>query len=109
MARLVGTAMMFLLLTGPLPVWAASEITVDFGTGEVTESRDEPVSDAQAPIPAEEELESAAQEIARLKKLVRLQTNLIKKQQAIIREQREENRRLNDINRGLELMLRSCR
>ncbi len=107
MARLFWTAVMALLLMGSMPVWAAREISVDFGTGEVTEFMDEPIAGEPAPLPAEEE--SAAQEIARLKKVIRLQTNLIKKQQAIIREQREENRRLNDINRGLELMLRSCR
>jgi hypothetical protein len=109
MARLFGTAVIFLLLMGPLQARAAREITVDFGTGEVTESRDEAVAGESAPLPAEGESESAAQEIARLKKVIRLQANLIKRQQAVIREQREENRRLNDINRGLELMLRSCR
>jgi hypothetical protein len=109
MARLLGAAAMVLLLMGPLPVRAAREISVDFGTGEVTESTDEPVAEEPASPSAEEESESAAMEIVRLKKIIRLQANLIKKQQAIIREQREENRRLNDVNRGLELMLRSCR
>lgn len=109
MTRLLGTMGMVLLLIGPLPARAAKEITVDFGTGEVTESRDEPVARETAPPPAAREPESAAQEIARLKKVIRLQANLIKQQQAVIREQREENRRLNNINRGLELMLRSCR
>jgi hypothetical protein len=109
MARLLGTVMMALLLIGPSPVGAAKEITVDFRTGEVTESTDEPIAEEPASPSAEEESESAAKEIARLKKVIRFQTTLINKQQAIIREQREENRRLNDINRGLELMLRSCR
>jgi hypothetical protein len=108
MARLLGAAAMIFLLMGPLPVRAAREISVDFGTGEVTESTDEPVFEEPA-FPSAKESESAAKEIARLQKLIRLQRNLINKQQAIIREQREENRRLNDINRGLELMLRSCR
>lgn len=109
MARIFWTAVMALLLTVPLQVRAAREITVDFGTGEVTESRDEPVPEEPAPLPAEGGQESAAREIARLKKIVRLQTRLIQQQQEVIREQREKNRRLNDINRGLELMLRSCR
>lgn len=109
MGRLFGAAVMALLLMGPLPVWAAREITVDFATGEVTESEDKLPPGEEVESQAVKSQDETAREIARLKKIIRLQTSLIQRQQAVIREQREKNRRLEDINRGLELMLRSCR
>jgi hypothetical protein len=109
MAKLFWTALMTLVLMGPPAAWSAREIIVDFETGQMTEFADEPVADEDKAAAADREQESAAAEIARLKRIIRLETRLIRQQQAVIEEQRKKNRRLNDINRGLELMLRSCR
>jgi TolA-binding protein len=109
MSNLFWTALMALVLAGPATAWSAREINVDFETGKVTESVHEPAADQGEVAPADKELESAAEEIARLKGILRLESRLLRQQQAVIKEQRKKNRRLEDINRSLELMLRACR
>jgi len=106
MARLLGTAILLILLLVAAPVRAVKEIIKDFDTGEITESVEAPPPEMKNDLPA---ADREAAETAGLKRIIREQQRVLRQQQAIIEGQREEIRRQQDINRGLELLCRACR
>ena len=108
MKKLVGANLLALMLLGTGPAWPAREITVDFGTGEMTTTEDQRPPEPEAENQTLSKPREAARDIARLQRIVQQQNRVIQQQQAVIRELQARNRRLNNVNRGLELMLRSC-
>lgn len=88
---------------------AASEVSVDWQTGEVEVWRDEP------PDPGDEQPEAAVREttceknIRRLQQVVRTQQQIILRQQEKLREQQAVIRRQSDVLRGLDLLRRQGR
>ena len=108
MAKLGGTGLLVICLLAAATLWAAREISVDFDTGKETEWVHE------VPSAPEEKVKAVAgqelqRELARLRKVVRLQRQLIGRQQAAIKALKKDLRRQQNINRGLEQLCRACR
>lgn len=108
MAKRNATGLLILCLLAAVPLWAAREISVDFDTGLETEWVDE------VPSVPEEKVEAVGdkalkKELARLRKVARLQRKLIGRQQAAIEALKKDLRRQKNINRGLEQLCRACR
>jgi hypothetical protein len=107
MARLLGAAILLMVLLAAAPAGSLKEIIRDFNTGEVTERVEAP-SFEETHDPVAEERQATSAEIARLKRIIRNQQQLLLDQQASIERQREEIRRQDRVIRGLELLRRSC-
>lgn len=108
MVRLVGIGVLVVCLLTAAQLRAAKEINVDFDTGKETEWVHE-----MPPVPEEETKDVAGQalqkELTRLRKVLRLQQNIINRQQAAIEVLKKDLRRQKNINRGLEQLCRACR
>ncbi len=108
MVKLSVAGLLVVCLLTATPLWAAKEISVDFDTGEEAEWVHElpPVPEAETKDIAGQTLQK---ELARLRKVLRLQQALINRQQAAIEVLTKDLRRQKNINRGLEQLCRACR
>jgi hypothetical protein len=94
------------ILSGAYVLHAATEVTVDWQSGEVEVLKEEaPVTPAPPPESKERAL-SCEKENRRLRRIVETQQAIIVKQQQKLREQQATIRRQDDVIRGLDLLRR---
>ncbi|MDK2846742.1 MAG: hypothetical protein PWP34_95 [Desulfuromonadales bacterium] len=102
--RMVGLLM--LLLSVSCLAYAATEVTVDWQTGEVEVLKEETPKQQKPQQEANAQLATCKKNILRLQRIIKTQQTIILQQQKKLQEQQVVIRRQGDVIRGLDLLRR---
>lgn len=98
--------MLLLFLSGACLLYAATEITVDWETGQVDVQKEATSEPEESPPEPSDSLRSCTEDNRRLQRIIRTQHTIIMQQQKKLQELQAVVRRQQNVIRGLDMLRR---